>query len=987
MAACSARSPRSSSRARAGSAATRSRCPRASRWRGRCCELRADRPVRVSAGAGACGARATWCGASRRARCTPVDALLLAAIVAGALGRAHAGGHDNVRLPAFALLCIAGTCRCCRALCSPERSRARARSRGRARAAVRDAVAGAELPRAAARQRGAVRGACARARALRAAAARSVALDYAALGDQPFMHTMALSDLRLSGDRALSRAGTAALLDALRSPSAPRALAVGEHFAALDRVLGERYRECARVPAPALATGYQPGLARARPARAGRVRARFGPHAATVNMLSRQRHAAKPPHSCSRPTASAPCCAATRGCFPARSSSCAATPQSGETVLVRAADGAALGWAAYSPSSQIRARMWDFDRSAPIDDAFFLRRVRAARDAARGAAARRLRAYRLVHAESDGLPGLVVDRYGDQLVLQATSAGAALHRERSSRARLCEVTGLSAVYERSEGDVLQLEGIAAQRGALLGAEPDPALVIEERGVRYGVDAGAGHKTGFYLDQRDNRALVRELAQRTRRARLLLLQRRLQLERGARRRALGVRASTARKTRSRRLRRNARLNGLPDSAIDVRARGRVRVAAQGARQPPQLRSDRARSAQARAERAPRRARRARVQGSQPARVQVAAARRRAAHVLVFGRRVASSCSRRSWRRRRPTPRSMPRSCGAWARASITRSRWRSPKASTSRACCAAWRECGVQHARDCGAHSPRSPSADIVLRNFAGGTRHDDSSLDDAAVGRSLRVALARCSLLLALAYPLAARAQQSGGSSEIEMGALHPSQVEMNAGRARRRAPAQRKRRHAHRSARRGSTRSTCWLCPTPDIEDFDAPGVGRHLLVPIVTPGVRLIDGKLFAGLGFGFGGRSNDNGPELELAQRLLAQPARQLRPAERSARGALARRLAQLRAPRRDRGLQPRAAACNQNNDATGWGASLGAGVRGFLSRGPRARRRVRLGLPRYLARQRAPTRSCTASSATSSWKPRSACSASMACDGTV
>jgi 23S rRNA (cytosine1962-C5)-methyltransferase len=183
---------------------------------------------------------------------------------------------------------------------------------------------------------------------------------------------------------------------------------------------------------------------------------------------------------------------------------------SGETVLVRAADGAVLGWAAYSPSSQIRARMWDFDASSPIDEAFFLRRVRAACDLRAALLPADLRAYRLVHAESDGLPGLVVDRYGDQLVLQATSAGAALHRSQLARA-LCEVTGLTAVYERSEGEVLQLEGIAASRGALIGAEPDPALVIEERSVRYGVDAGAGHKTGFYLDQRDNRALVRELA--------------------------------------------------------------------------------------------------------------------------------------------------------------------------------------------------------------------------------------------------------------------------------------------------------------------------------------------------------------------------------------------------------------------------------------------------------------------------------------------
>ena len=184
--------------------------------------------------------------------------------------------------------------------------------------------------------------------------------------------------------------------------------------------------------------------------------------------------------------------------------------QSGQTVRVATAGGKALGVAAYSPNSQIRARMWDFDPDTRIDAAFFARRVQVACDLRRALLPEDLRAYRLIHAESDGLPGVVVDRYEDQLVLQATSAGAALHRAQIAQA-LCEATGVAAVYERSDGDVLELEGIPAQRGALLGPLPSSDLEIEECGVRFAVDPSAGHKTGFYLDQRDNRALLRELA--------------------------------------------------------------------------------------------------------------------------------------------------------------------------------------------------------------------------------------------------------------------------------------------------------------------------------------------------------------------------------------------------------------------------------------------------------------------------------------------
>jgi hypothetical protein len=191
------------------------------------------------------------------------DALLPMAVVAGALGRAHVGGHDNVRLPVFALLCVAGVVPLMRALQAPT-SRLGPRVLACGALAIQFAMLWqapsftAPAPGSAARY-SALRDALGRCAAGGSAGRGQVALDFAGLGDRAFVHTMALSDLRMSGDRTLARRGTEALLAALRAPDAPRALAVGEHFDALDRVLAERYRECARVSAPTPASGYRPG--------------------------------------------------------------------------------------------------------------------------------------------------------------------------------------------------------------------------------------------------------------------------------------------------------------------------------------------------------------------------------------------------------------------------------------------------------------------------------------------------------------------------------------------------------------------------------------------------------------------------------------------------------------------------------------------------------------------------------------------------------
>ena len=182
----------------------------------------------------------------------------------------------------------------------------------------------------------------------------------------------------------------------------------------------------------------------------------------------------------------------------------------GDTVSVLADSGKVLGKAAWSPESKIRARMWSFDPEAVIDHAFFKRAVAAA--VARRATHPWLAGQdglRLIHGESDGLPGVVVDRFGEVVVMQLTSAGADKWRAAIVDA-LVQATACTTVYERSDSDVRGREGLEPVTGVVHGELPE-ALSIVEHGIRMEVDVVGGHKTGFYLDQRDNRRLTRELA--------------------------------------------------------------------------------------------------------------------------------------------------------------------------------------------------------------------------------------------------------------------------------------------------------------------------------------------------------------------------------------------------------------------------------------------------------------------------------------------
>lgn len=187
-------------------------------------------------------------------------------------------------------------------------------------------------------------------------------------------------------------------------------------------------------------------------------------------------------------------------------------PASGDTVEVRSSGGEFLAVAAYSPRSRIRARVWDW-REREIDSDFFRERIASAvRRRAALAQSTATDALRLVHGESDGLPGVTADRYGDCIVLQLTSAGAERWREEIAEALVLE-TGADAIWERSDAEVRALEGLAPRVGPLRGAPISRRLVIHEYGLRFEIEPVSGHKTGFYLDQRENRQRVRALAAR------------------------------------------------------------------------------------------------------------------------------------------------------------------------------------------------------------------------------------------------------------------------------------------------------------------------------------------------------------------------------------------------------------------------------------------------------------------------------------------
>jgi 23S rRNA (cytosine1962-C5)-methyltransferase len=184
------------------------------------------------------------------------------------------------------------------------------------------------------------------------------------------------------------------------------------------------------------------------------------------------------------------------------------TPEAGDTVEVHSADGEFLAVAACNPRSQIVARVWDWKRRE-IDADFMRGRIERAL-ALRAHLLPTSDAVRIAHAESDGMPGVVIDRYGEIVVLQLSSAGAMRWRDAIADA-IEAVVRPKTIFERSDSDVLALEGIAPSVGLLRGAPPPGQVLVNEAGAIFEVDVPHGHKTGFYLDQRDNRLRLRELA--------------------------------------------------------------------------------------------------------------------------------------------------------------------------------------------------------------------------------------------------------------------------------------------------------------------------------------------------------------------------------------------------------------------------------------------------------------------------------------------
>lgn len=186
------------------------------------------------------------------------------------------------------------------------------------------------------------------------------------------------------------------------------------------------------------------------------------------------------------------------------------SPGMGEPVQIQSAQGDFLAWGAFSPFSQIRVRVWSWDLDNQISPEFIEQRLSQA------IALRKLlhlteytNAQRLVYAESDGMPGLIVDQYGEVLVIQFLSCGVEFWRDEIIQSMI-NLSGASIIIERSDADVRQLEGLPSRTGVVYGSSTFDQVCVEENGIKYLIDIQTGQKTGFYLDQRANRKFVKSL---------------------------------------------------------------------------------------------------------------------------------------------------------------------------------------------------------------------------------------------------------------------------------------------------------------------------------------------------------------------------------------------------------------------------------------------------------------------------------------------
>jgi len=183
---------------------------------------------------------------------------------------------------------------------------------------------------------------------------------------------------------------------------------------------------------------------------------------------------------------------------------------SGETVNIVSAGSKILAKGAYSPDSQIRVRIWTFNPAEEIDAEFFKRRISNAVDLRKRFIPPEDNACRLINAESDGMPGVIVDRYADFLICQFLSAGAE-HFKQEIVQQIQEIRSPAGIYERSDVEIREKEGLKPYAGLLSGKEPPELIEVTQGGIKFLVDVRKGHKTGMYLDQRDNRNVVQKIS--------------------------------------------------------------------------------------------------------------------------------------------------------------------------------------------------------------------------------------------------------------------------------------------------------------------------------------------------------------------------------------------------------------------------------------------------------------------------------------------
>ncbi len=188
-------------------------------------------------------------------------------------------------------------------------------------------------------------------------------------------------------------------------------------------------------------------------------------------------------------------------------------PRPGDIVSAVTHSGEPVGLGFYNPATDISFRLLTARVSETIDDRFWEDRIRSAFNLRQRVVPPETTAYRLINAEGDGMPGLIVDRYDRCLVVSLATAGVEKYRSEIVGG-LIRVISPGTIYERSESKARQLEGLSERKGLIYGEEPPGFIEIVENGLTFAVDVVAGQKTGFFLDQRKNRECIEKVSKGT-----------------------------------------------------------------------------------------------------------------------------------------------------------------------------------------------------------------------------------------------------------------------------------------------------------------------------------------------------------------------------------------------------------------------------------------------------------------------------------------